>query len=107
MECLIPKLNFIYFKDLLDLCFKKFFDDFNDDFIKDGNNYVYGRHATKTKLKTVFRSYLKEELKKILTTNDVRNGNFYFVIGSCIPKDNILLKVDDRRLPTNLAKLVN
>lgn len=105
-QFLVPKLNFLYFKDILDICFKQFFKDFNDDFIKSGDVYVYGKHATKSKLKSVFRAYIKTELKKYITPNSANNGNYYFIIGSCCPKDNILLQYKDATFPKKLLKLL-
>lgn len=104
---MIPKLKLLYYKNILDVCFQRFFSDFNDDFKNVDGIYVYKNNLSQTKLKSIFKTYIVEELKKYVTPNSITSGDYYFIIGSCLPKNNILLSYKDGYFPAKLDKLIN
>ncbi len=87
----IPKINLIYYKNILDNVFARFFEDFNDSFSKINDQYVFSGRISRTALKKKLTSYFIEELSPLVEDYDVLKPNFYFVIGSCFPCDNMLL----------------
>lgn len=101
-----PKFNLLYYKNLLDICFCRFFDLYNSSFINDNGTYILAENITKSKLSSIFRSLLKEELLKCVTKMDSISPNYYFIIGACLPKDNILFQYRDKdRFPKKLEKI--
>lgn len=106
MENSCPKINLLYYKNILDKCFIRFFSDFNDKFTKSGDDYIYTNNTSKTKLKRIFIQYVVSEIKQYIKPNSITNQNFYFIIGGCLPKNNILLEVSDSYFPEKLKKII-
>jgi len=86
-----PIINLIYYKHILDLVMIKVFDIFNDDFKKIGDYYVLSSNISKSKLEKILKELFINELKLIVKEWDILNPKYYIIIGSCLPKDNILL----------------
>lgn len=106
---MLPKYNLLYYKALLDKCFARFFDEYNDKFIKnDKQQYVLADNVSKAKLKQTFKQYLKEELLLYVSSYSIVKPNYYLIIGACQPKDNLLLQLrDDSYFPHKLLEVVN
>lgn len=103
-----PKINLIYYKNIIDQSCIHFFDEYNDFFIKQDDSYILASNFDINKLEKIFKKYIKLELKKYVKPYDILNLNYYFIIGSCLPKDNILLKYkNDKYFPQKLNKLIN
>ena len=103
----MPKIKLLYYKNLLDNCFARYFKDFNDDFIQENGIYVFNGSYSVFHLKKIFREYLCDELKKYVKPNSVVGADYSFIIGSCIPKDNILLDIQTGYFPEKLKKIIN
>ena len=102
----MPKIKLLYYKNLLDRCFARFFNDFNDDFIQQNGVYVFNASWSVFHFKKIFREYLCTELRKFIKPNAVIGADYYFIIGSCIPKDNILLDIQSGYFPEKLRKII-
>lgn len=102
-----PRLHLLYFKALLDKCFIRFFDDFNNSFSVINNQYVFSKDPGKTQLKKIFKAYLAEELKCVIRPYSIIKPEYFIIIGSCQPKDNILLNYKEAYFPEKLNKLIN
>lgn len=89
---MIPKINLIYYKNILDNVLTRFVNDTSDFFVKDNNQYVFSKSISKKRLTSVLEEYIKDEILKLVLKYDVSNPNYYFVIGSCFPSNNILLQ---------------
>lgn len=107
MDNIIPKINLIYYKNILDNVLCRFFEDCNGLFSKDGDLYVFSGRTSRTSLKKILTAYFIEELGKVITDYDVLKPNYYFVIGSCLPCDNMLLShLSDERIPKKLKLFI-
>ena len=62
---LSPKLNLIYYKNILDLAVLKFFEENNNLFVKQGQNYVLGTAVGKNALTAFFKKQLAAVIKEI------------------------------------------
>lgn len=98
----------IYYKELINTCLLKFFNDFNDYFVIENNCYIFSANYSISKLKTIFKKYIKTEIKTYCKPNkDIFQNDYYLVIGGCLPKDNILLQYKDLQyFPEKLNKLI-
>ena len=103
----MPKLNLLYYKNLLDLCFYKFFALHEDCFVKDGDCYVLAKCPSRTKLQQIFTALLKDVLLAYVKPYSLLDANYYFIIGSCMPKSNLLLKFKDGYFPEKLSKAID
>ncbi len=105
----IPKINLIYYKNILDNVMVRFFEDYNDSFSRNEGNYVFSGKMGRSKLKKVLSKYFVEELSPFVEDYDVMKPNFYFVIGSCFPCDNMLLShvSENSRFPERLRLFVS
>lgn len=107
MSNYIPKINVLYYKHILDKSFQRFFNDYNDSFTRSNGEYVFSKLIVKNKLIKIFKNYIIEEIKKHITEYSLSNPNYYIIIGSCFPKDNILLKYrQDNYIPEKIFKLI-
>lgn len=103
-----PKINLLYYKNILNNCFVKFFKDFNNDFSKEGDIYIYANTLPKPKLQEIFTTYIVDELKGYITTKSMIAPNYYFIIGGCYPAKNILLDVrEDEYFPEKLTAFIS
>lgn len=104
----MKKINLIYFKHLVDFAFIRFFDEYNNCFVHQNNCYFLKRQIPKKKLHDTLMSYIIDEIKKHTTPYDVLDLKRYVIIGSCFPKDNILLRYKDNTyFPKKLDKLLS
>ena len=96
------KLNLIYYKNVLDLAMKHFFDEYNDSFTKQNDIYIFSLNASKSQLKSIFEKMIGLELQSICQNDTVTNDK-YVLIGSCYPKDSILLDFkEDSYIPKKI-----
>lgn len=103
----MPKYYLVYYKCLLDNMLSKFFDLYNSSFINQNGKYVLAEAMSYSNMKKVLKTLLKEELDSFIKPFDVLKPKYYFIIGSCLPKDNVMLKLKDTAyFPTKLDKLL-
>lgn len=104
----LPKINYIYYKNLLDLVFVRFFDDFNSSFSRDINDvYVFSSNVSRTALKDYFLKTIKKEIFKISEPWTITDPSWTIVIGSCYPSKNIVLDYrKDEYFPAKLTKFL-
>lgn len=104
----LPQFHLLYFKELLDVAFIKFFEDFNDQFVKIGDEYHLGQSLSLQSIEDTFKKTIDQLLNEIATPYDVVNApDFYIIIGACQPKDNFLLKFKREDFPKKLDKLLS
>lgn len=107
MPSYIPKINVLYYKHILDKSFQRFFNDYNDSFVKSNGEYVFSKLIAKNKLIKIFRKYIVDEIKRHITEYSISDLNYYIIIGSCFPKDNILLKYrQDNYIPEKIFNII-
>lgn len=107
MSGYIPKINVLYYKHILDKSFQRFFNDYNDSFVKSNGEYVFSKLIAKNKLIKIFRKYIVDEIKRYITEYSISDLNYYIIIGSCFPKDNILLKYkQDNYIPEKIFNII-
>lgn len=100
-----PKINLLYYKNILDNVLVYFFGDYNEQFSKIDGEYVFCGDISKNKLRIYFRKLIIEELERFTTQFSVTNPNYYFIIGSCYPKNNILLDYNtDNSIPAKIRE---
>lgn len=105
---MIPKINLLYYKNILDNVMSSFFDEFNEGFENINGNYVLCKTMTRNKLKIWLRNRICEEILKYTSEFDIVRPEYFFIIGSCLPKDNILLDYTDRGyFPQKLTSMIN
>lgn len=107
-----PKINLLYYKNILDLMILEFFDKYNDLFIKQDGLYIFSANFSKSKLKSILNELFINAITKYITEFDLFNPNYYFIISSCLPKDNLLLslrtkEVFPKKLDLLLTKNIN
>lgn len=102
-----PKLHLLYFKSILDICFIRFFNDFNESFLKINNQYVFSSDPGKTKLKKIFKTYIIDEIRSFIKPYSILNPSYFLIIGACEPKNNILLTSKTEYFPDKLYKLID
>ncbi len=104
----LPKINYIYYKNLLDLVFVRFFDDFNSSFSKAVNGaYVFSSNISRIALKDYFLKTIKKEIFKMSEPWTIANPNWTIIIGSCYPSKNIVLDYrKDEYFPSKLTKFL-
>lgn len=104
----IPKINLIYFKNIVDNSLTNFINDSSVFFTKENGLYVFSKKVSRKKLTKVLESHIKTEILKFISKFDITKPNYYFVIGSCFPCDNILLKYESKehKIPNNIHKLI-
>lgn len=74
----------LYFKDLLDIAFCKFFDDYNDQFIKVNDEYHLGNAISLSEIEKSFKSTIDAVLLKTIKPYDVlKHPDLYIIIGAC------------------------
>lgn len=98
-------LNLIYYKNILDLVLEDFFDCYGNLFSKQDDKYVLGLSMSKAKLKDVLKRLIEHKIDDVAT--ELVGTNVLLVIGSCYPKDNMLLSLkDDHYFPKKLSVLI-
>ena len=103
------KFELLYFKNLIDLAFVKFCEDFNDSFQKnEKDQYVLSKNFSETKITQEFKKNIIAVLNETTVKYDRFNPTYYIIIGACLPKDNMLLKFKKPNyFPNKLEKLIN
>lgn len=84
------KLNLIYYKNIIDLAFQDFVHLNEDFFSKCNGKYVLSKNFTKASLKKELLACIYEKMKSI-TVEGLAKNDIFVVIGSCYPKDNLVL----------------
>lgn len=109
MHAKLSKFRLIYYKALVDRCFDRFFGDYDHQFQKDGSFYVFTENWTQHRIQKVFSQYLSLELQHLAVPYSFQAPDYYIVIGSCTPKDNILLsgKMLQLYFPKKLDKIIS
>ena len=103
-----PKIKLLYFKNVLDQCFFKFFEDFNDCFTrKDSGEYVLSAQTAPEKIKKYFIAEIKTEILKYARPFDLFNSEYLFIIGGCDPAENMLLEFKDGYFPRKLTRIID
>lgn len=103
----MPTFKLLYFKNLLDIAFIQFFDKYNDLFQKIDSQYVFSANWDVQKLASILKKTIIDTLLKNVVKYDRLKPTYYLIIGSCMPKDNMLLKYKDMQyFPLKLEKLV-
>ena len=102
------KLNLLYYKNVLDRVFVQFCKDYNDFFTKSGDDYVLSKSMSKLQLQKTLQEYIVAELKKHVKPASVLKSDMYFIIGSCFPASNFLLryKLSNVYFPAKLEKFM-
>ncbi len=92
------KISFLYYKNLLDLAFTEFFEEFNDSFARqlDGT-YLFSSDVSRTKIKKFFKESILRRLSSLSSPWSIEHPTCLVVIGSCFPKDNALLDLKTAR----------
>lgn len=104
----MPKFHLLYFKNLLDMSIVKFFELYNKKFQKIHGKYVLSEDMSRIKLSRIFKQLIIEELSKYITKYDRLSPDYYLIIGSCLPKNNLLLDFkNDKYFPAKITKLLN
>ncbi len=84
------KLNLIYYKNVIDLAFQSFVASNGEHFTKCNGKYVLSKLFTKASLKQELEKHIASALRELL--QPVRSAcDKCILIGSCYPRDNILL----------------
>lgn len=103
----MPIFKLLYFKNLLDIAFVQFFDKYNNYFQKIDGNYVFSAECDAQKLASILKKTIVETLLKTTVKYDRLKPTYYLIIGSCMPKDNMLLKFKDMQyFPQKLDKVL-
>jgi hypothetical protein len=69
--------------------------------------YILASDIRKSKLIEIFRRLVSDEIKKHVRIFDVTKPEYFFIIGGCNPKDNILLYHKSKTFPEKLKRLVD
>lgn len=102
-----PRIKLLYFKNVLDVCFRRFFEDFNGSFTRALNgDYVLSDAPQPEKTRKYFVERVKEVLNRHVRLFDPLAPEYFFIIGGCDPRDNMLLDFADRRLPERLVRVL-
>ena len=92
----IPRIRAIYFKQLADRAFQRFLSERNGDFTKlerdGGTLYVYSGTKSRNSLRSMFREWILSDLFSLFPEFDIERPVYNFVLGSCIPRENALLR---------------
>ena len=98
------KLKLIYYKCLLDVATRNLFASINDQFTKDESGHYVFSGQFSSKLEKLFFSKLRDAIDNFAP---VESNSLCIVIGSCYPKDNLLLSFKDNRyFPKKLSGLI-
>lgn len=98
------KFKIIRYKDIVEKCFIKFFNKYNDSFIKDSdsNKYILAENISKSKLFEIFKTNILIEL-----TNIAKSNIYYFLVGDCIPDSDLFFQFIDKNKNIKLCNIIN
>lgn len=108
----IPKLRAIYFKQLVDRAFQRFVREMEPYFTRMGSpesvSYVYSGTISRNTLKRMFLGWILEDLGGIFGKFDLESPEYVFVLGSCLPRNNALLRcaAGETKFPAVLRKIL-
>lgn len=105
----IPKINLLYYKNVLDLVMETFFTEFNDFFTRsEEKTYVFSSSISRSGLKKILRDLILSTVKKVVLEAEDSCCSYWFLIGGCYPKNNLILKFRDPSgyFPAKLAKFI-
>ena len=94
-----PKIKLLYYKHILDLAFRDFFEDYGGSFVKDDSRagcWVLAKPIAKSVLVKYFTDAVRRHILEHTEDWSPASPAYYFIIGSCVPKDNILLSLYSR-----------
>ena len=101
------KLNLIYYKCLLDIAVEELVHKHEDFFTKCNGRYVLGLSISKAKLQAELEKCINTTVDEV-TSAFCGKDDVLVVIGSCWPKDNLLLEFKDSKyFPAKLQKLLD
>lgn len=102
------KLYLLYYKCILDRVVEQFVDQFKDAFSNQDGKYVIGLDKPKSTMVSMFSQLVDECTDSIVESIQAFSQNdILVVIGSCYPKDNLLLEFkDDSFFPARLSKML-
>ena len=100
------KISFLYYKNLLDLAFAEFFDEFDHCFTRQADGtYLFSSDVSRSKLKKFFKESILRRIASLSNPWSISDPRCLVVIGSCYPKDNAILELQPKkdRLPVKLT----
>lgn len=84
-----------------------FFEDYNNCFSRSNDKYVFSKTMSRSSLKKTIRKYIALELDSLTQEYNYLSPNYYFIIGSCFPCNNMLLKhIPENKMPKKLSVLI-
>lgn len=87
-----PKYCLLYYKNVVDRCFRRFFEDFNRRFEKrDDGKFAFTGHLSDRDVSLAFDAYLEDEISSQTRAWKESEPEFFFIIGSCVPCENAVL----------------
>lgn len=100
------KLNLIYYKCIVDIALEKLVNYCGDMFTREHGKYVLSLSISKKRLEDALEKLVDKEIESII--EQYSKDDVFLVIGSCYPKDNLLLKLKDHcYFPGKLSKLID
>ena len=84
-----PTLNLVFFKHLADSTLYDYFT--SSEFTKEEDGYALVDGRSETTLRNLLDEAFISHLLENVTPWSLENPNHYFIIGACLPKDNLLL----------------
>ena len=100
------KLKLIYYKNVLDLAIEEFVSCYESFFVKSDGKYVLGLSVSKDALQKALNACIDKCISS-LSSSLCGKDDVLLVIGSCYPKDNMLLSFkDDGYFPKKLSSLI-
>ena len=101
------KLDLIYYRNILDVALKNFFDVHNDMFNRSGNDYVFSAGYSQSKIRSIWHDFIENAFDSILEFGYIEKDDIIVVIDECYPSKNILLKFKDSRyFPKKLDEFI-
>ena len=96
------KLDLIYYRNILDVALKIFFDANEDFFIKEDGKYIFSANVSEHRFKTIFCNCISSAFNAIADLVDICKNDIIVVIDECYPINFILNKyvnpIDDEML---------
>ena len=92
------KISFLYYKNLLDLAFTEFFEEFGHCFTRqvDGT-YLFSSDVSRSKLKKFFKESILRRIASLSRPWSIDDPRCLVVIGSCFPCDNSVLELKTKK----------
>ena len=101
-----PELNLIFFKHLADSVLFSYFRE--SDFTREDGGYALVETKRESTVKAILDGLIVQKLKDLVEPWDIMKPKHYLVIGSCFPKDNLILDfLNGIYLPESLLPFVS